>query len=138
MEESEFGKGLVICLVKFAEHIERDDIMKISHEIFDETSKRMCEQVYKGDKAKYISHTIEMWANGASDHLYKIEVPKGKEWNEIRKLVKELQQKGLEIRHGFTNKIWTAKDACELQNLTRKIAILIDKKLGLKAVLGQY
>ncbi|GAI24302.1 unnamed protein product, partial [marine sediment metagenome] len=29
-----------------------------------------------GSVEKGLSHLIELWANGASDHLYEIEVPK--------------------------------------------------------------
>ncbi|MCK9370438.1 hypothetical protein M0R04_11060 [Candidatus Dojkabacteria bacterium] len=135
-KESDFGKGLVICLVKFAEHFERDDIFRLLNGDLNEQQKVICKDVYNNDKEKYISHSIELWANGASDHLYQIEVPKGKEWNEIRALVKELHHKGLEIGHGFTNKTWTYKDLSELVRLTHNIALLIDKKLGLKAERG--
>jgi len=117
--ESEFGKGLVICLVKFAEHFEGD--------LFTESKLEMDE-----------SRQVEMWANGASDHLYEIEVPQGKEWARIRKEVKQLQDKGLEIGHGFTGKQWTAEDRMELERLTESIALMIDRKLGLKPDIGEW
>ena len=118
--ESDFGKGLVICLVKWAEHFMLlTDLCKY-FENFSESER------------------IETWANGASDHLYEIEVPEGKEWDRIRKKVKELQDKGLEMGHGFTGKKWTMEDFGELIELTHEIALMIDKKLGLKAQIGSW
>jgi len=81
---SEFGRGLVTCLVKFAEHARQLDL---------KTESTMSE-----------SARITLWANGASDHLYEIEVPQGSNWDEIRKQVKALQDKALEIGHGFIGK----------------------------------
>ena len=138
---SEFGKGLVICLVKFAEHFERDGptgVHRLIQGYWTDFHKKCCNEVYNGDKEKYISHQIELWANGASDHLYEIRVPEGKEWNTIRKKVKKLQQKGLEIGHGFTSKKWTKEDFLELIQLTREIALMIDRKIGLKPDIGKW
>ena len=88
---------------------------------------------------KTLSHEIESWLNGASDHLYEIEVPKGKSWDKIRKKVKQLQNKGLTIGHGFiSEKIWKIEDINELKNLTRKISIMIDRNLGLKPEVGSW
>lgn len=132
---SEFGKGLVICLVKFSEHFERNNPLMsplaLRHGIWSDRDKEMCKDVFDNDKEKYLSHVIGLWANGASDHLYEIEVPEGQEWNEIRNKVKELQDKGLEIGHGFTGKTWTIIDFNNLISLTREIALMIDKKIGL-------
>ena len=47
---------------------------------------------------------IELWANGASDHLYEIEVPEGDDWKEIAFMVEELKELGLEMGHGFGRK----------------------------------
>ena len=128
-EESEFGKGLIICLVKFAEHSAKlrndlelyEKMHKKSPELFDE------------------SYAVEMWANGATDHLYEIEVPEGEDWSEIRNKVEELKRVGLDMGHNsFGEGKYTQKDAYKLQTLTREIALLIDKKLGLKPEEGQW
>lgn len=87
---------------------------------------------------KAMSQKIELWLNGASDHLYDIQVPKGKSWDEIRVLVKRLRKKGLTMGHGFSGKIWTIDDVKYLMRLTRRIALMIDKKFGLDADLGEW
>jgi len=120
-EESEFGSGLAICLVKFAEHFE------------NQMATRIHEQS-KGDGAA-LSREIELWANGASDHLYHIKVPKKWARTVFGKKVAELQHKGLEMGHGFTGKAWTFENFSELQKLTREIASTLD--VGLWAMMGE-
>lgn len=121
-EKSEFGKGLVICLVKFAEH-------------FMLFGRQMEE--YKKAGISNESSCIEVWANGASDHLYEIEIPPEWKNTEIGTKVSELKNLGLEMGHGFKCK-HTKKDVDKLFNLTQKIAILIDKKLGLEPDIGSW
>ena len=83
MSESEFGKGLVICLVKFAEHFER-----LHTEL--ETYKKLAEQNPANAELFTESHAVKMWANAATDHLYEIEVPKSWEKTEVGKAIMEL------------------------------------------------
>ena len=168
-EKSEFGKGLVICLVKFANHFSNRNTEKIydlklyydsnkekRKEMLKENPKSSCNYgkrfhenirfyiqdmlpIHNGNLEDLISHEITLWANGATDHLYEIEVPNGKSWNEIRTKVKELKDKGLQMGHGFVeNKIYTFDDMKELKDLTFEICLLIDKKLGLKADIGEW
>ena len=118
---SEFGKGLVICLVKFAEHFER-------YEHDRETWKKM----------GGISSAVEMWANGATDHLYEIEVPNGEDWDAIRQRVRDLQDEGLRIGHGFTGEDFNEGDVQSLINQTREICLLIDRKIGLSPEIGRW
>ena len=127
-EESEFGKGLVICLVKFAEHFM---ILKNSIDMYKKSN-------INGRNLHPESSAVSMWANGATDHLYEIEVPKGKDWDAIRKKVKELQDKGLEMGHGYTRTNYTEEDANYLMKLTREIAMMIDEKIGLKPDTGEW
>ena len=125
-EESEFGKGLVICLVKFAEHQWRlQEMLKVSQsmrnrELFDD------------------SDAVSMFFNGASDHLYEIEVPESWAGTDIDTKVKELQSLGLEIGHGFTNKKWSKDDFHKAYELLEEIALLIDIKIGLIPQKGQW
>lgn len=126
--KSEFGKGLIICLVKFAEHAEYwlkqkddyDEMGKFHPALFNE------------------SRAVEMFFSGASDHLYKIEVPKEWENTKIARKVKELQNFGLMIGHGFTGRQHSERDVEFAYNLCEEIALLIDKKLGLDADIGQW
>lgn len=174
-EQSEFGKGLVICLVKFAEHIYQHGFLfkiRIYKKFIEQTPENrelmisnnppsnlnfgflfmqelkhfveIADEVYKGNYEEYLSHEIELWMNGASDHLYKIEVPEGKDWDKIRKKVNYLRDKGLDMGHGFRSlkgldtKKWELKDVIEVFNLCEEIAVMIDKKLGLKGDIGQW
>ena len=128
INESEFGKGLIICLVKFAEHRARwqndkdiyMELHKANPELFDE------------------SFAVERHFNAASDHLYEIEVPDKWSGTDIAQRVKELQGFGLEIGHNFTPKKWTKNDVEKAYKLCQEIAILIDKKIGLNPEIGQW
>ena len=146
-EESEFGSGLVVCLAKFSEHLhfegrlQRIDAVErwIKNGLKNEiTSKReyvesfkRCElPIYKSvDKA--FSHLIEMWANGATDHLYDLRAPKAWGNNSIAKNIKKLKDLGLAMGHGFSERIWTTDDIVELRKLTEKICVAVDKKIGI-------
>ena len=126
-EKSEFGKGLVVCLVKFYQHFSPEYLKEI--------------YIYKGvfsshyGEEKALSRGITLWANGASDHLYEIEAPEGKEWNEVREKVKILQDSGLEMGHGIAcytkDIIYTLKDIERLRELTEEILMVVDNKLKL-------
>ena len=114
---SEFGRGLVTCLVKFAEHTER----------FKRTSfKDMPE-----------SMGVECHMNAASDHLYEIEYPP--EWEttypHICEMIKHLQNAGLDLRYGEEG---TWEDVDSLYKLARAIALEIDKILGLDPDMGTW
>lgn len=180
-EKSEFGRGLAICLVKFAEHFENSMARQINnvHLIYGKKGNRKKLEKYDADvqrdvklferfylRAEFgeharsveheLSHLIELWANGASDHLYDIDVPKwcGTRWalkrgwlgipyparerTELWRLLGKLQLKGLRMGHGFTGEIHTYADFTELQELTRKIALELDKHMGLKPELGKW
>jgi hypothetical protein len=164
--KSEFGKGLVICLTKFSEHFENEFISSLSlYKLWMGQTQKNRELMLSdkcppnldygfphrdrlkhfadsidiwGSAEKTLSQRIEMWANGASDHLYDMEVPKGHGWKNIGGMVEKLKDKGLAMGHGSHNTIWTIEDVRELQELTRKIALEIDKKIGLKPQLGEW
>lgn len=126
-EKSEFGKGLVVCLAKFYQHFSPEYLKEINI-----CKEALCS--YYGDE-KALSWGITLWANGASDHLYEIETPGGKEWEEVRQKVKELQDSGLEMGHGMAsytkNIIYTLKDVERLRELTEEILMAVNNKLKL-------
>jgi len=165
--KSEFGRGLVVNLIKFSEHFHNPMSQKMrsvklylsqtaegrEQMISDNPPSNFdygtdvrnsiksflaCEYKVYGSFEAGVSSLITLWANGATDHLYEIRTPKGKEWSEIRKLVKELQTKGLDMGHGFKDKLYELKDVSELQELTKRICILIDRKIGLKPDWGEW
>jgi hypothetical protein len=154
-EESEYGKGLVVNLVKFSEHLHFEGRM---HQIYAvdrwindgmkdgelssdteavELFKRIELKVLGGPK-KALAHLIELWANGASDHLYDMQIPK--EWRNlaVAKQIRELRDLGLKMGHGFTGTLWTVDDITKLRKLVEKISLAADKKLGLKGDWGQW
>jgi len=114
-EQSEFGKGLVVCLVKFSQHaLELQDL-----------------PVDNQPHYRY-----GMILNGASDHLYEIEVPQGEEWSKVRKDIKALRNKALHLGH--TKIEATRKQVIELFDKAIDIALEIDKLLGLKPDRGEW
>jgi len=132
MAKSEFGKGLIICLVKFAEHA-----MEFQHTL-EHYEKARIES--EGNLFSE-SSAVGIWANGASDHLYDIEVPEGKDWEEVKEKVEELRKEGLNMGHGdglMGRKRYTSKDVTYLIGLTREIALMVDKKIGLEPDLGEW
>lgn len=168
LEKSEFGKGLTVCLAKFLEHFGYEKLTRIyfietyknkpeveqkamvsdnppdnlNYGVLNGYLKFFVEDIvpiHKGNIDDALSHEIETWANGASDHLYEIEVPKGEDWDNIRKMVEELKDKGLKMGHSLTkDTIWKVKDINELKELTLKILLEVDKKIGLQPDLGEY
>jgi len=168
--KSEFGKGLVVCLAKFYQHFANqtlkdayfcDQMMGLPEEdrkkvISDNPPPRLDygidtnsnfrffytkEIPIWGSAKNVISHRITLWANGASDHLYEIGVPKGKDWDKIRNIVEKLQNIGLDMGHGsglMGTTIYTLKDVDYLKKLTEKLLLLIDMKIGLKADWGEW
>ena len=170
MKSSEFGKGLVVCSAKFYEHFSNraiqkihfyNQMMKLSKEkqylvISDNPPSNLNygpdkNSDYKFWKTKIVpiyesaekalSAEITTWANGASDHLHEIEVPKGKKWDYIREKVKWLQNYGLNMGHGaglMGEKQYNIKDLRKLRIATEQLFVLIDKKLGLKPNIGEW
>ena len=99
----------------------------------------IADKIYKGDYERYFSSEIETFLNGASDHLYELEFPKGKKWEKVGKKINKLRKKGLHMGHGFDNKKrWTLEDVDNLFKLVNEIAVDIDKNLGIKAELGMW
>lgn len=91
MKSSEFGRGYATCLVQFWNHRSR------LHEYF----------------GRFDAVTsAELWANGASDHLYELKRPrKGvtkAEWDEAE----ALQSRALNIGHGFQGSSRSSLEEC--------------------------
>jgi len=147
MGKSEFGKGLVICLIKFTEHFENQMFTDLRYsssyaegeDIFWD-GKELYESSLKiwGTSERLISSKITSWANGATDHLYEIECPDGNEWANIRGEVNKLQKLGLDMRHESLDKIYKYEDVLLLWNLANKIALMIDRKIGLNPDKGVW
>lgn len=120
-ERSEYGKGLVLCLCKFIEHwpdLQRWQKLYIRMRV-------MHPDLFCDSKA------IELWANGASDHLYDMEAPvRWKGRCEAYDTTEKLKDLGLTMGHGFTRNRWSSNDALTLKQMAFKIA----KKIGFPVV----
>ena len=171
MKRSEFGRGLIVNLVKFAEHFENpfaDKICFINQFMEkDEKSQKLMlsdnppsslnygrpymedikfwvEKIVPIHKTieKAFSSEITAWANGSSDHLYDIELPKKLENTELGRKIILLRKLGLDMGHGrglMGQKLFTFKDFARLYRLTEEIALMIDKNVfKLKADLGKF
>lgn len=156
--ESEFGSGQVVCLVKFMEHMgghwfervrdahywmgltpsEREVRIAESEQFPNgDTAKRIANAqsvfLMREPMPKAISHAIELWMNGASDHFYDLDK------RNCPEPLKELATMALEIGHGFTNRTWDfEKTYNELWRLIRESALALDTNHGVPNDWGQW
>lgn len=135
---SEFGRGYTVCLLQFVFH-----------------EPRLAEDValYATMRAKEPSlftesGAVEIWANGASDHLYDLvtgaRVPKAQ-----RIAAQGVAASALACGHGFTGDTWTEEQARKWLAMARELLRLagepetieeaeaIDKALGLRPERGE-
>lgn len=120
--ESEFGKGFIYNLILFAAHFER---------AFNRGIKPLDMKYYQ----------YGLWFNGASDHLYELEIPEKWDNHEIGIKAKELRELALEIGHGrrmTEDSPQIEKDYWRCVGLTKEIGLLIDKELGHEPIEAQY
>ena len=85
---------------------------------------------------------VELWFNGASDHLYELQIPNNLS-QKLKNRLKEFQNKCLNWGHGFgmdgwkygkpsiDKKIWAINEAKEL-------LMEIDKFYGIKVIKGEW
>lgn len=130
--KSDFGAGFFYCLNLYAQHV-----MELNH--WTEEFKRMekC-----SDESFKFDHAISMWANGAQDHLYGLEIPekyKGTEIGRLSKQLKEIMQKlryyGWAITSSQVDPKKTAEELAKkaIKNLN-KIFFLLDQEVGANPV----
>lgn len=125
-ESSEFGKGFVYNLILFAKHMENG--MTRPYKDKDETVIALIEK-----------SRVSSWFNGASDHLYELEVPKKWENTEIGEKVNELRSFAIEIGHGSRMMEDVGQEEyLKAVKLTKEIALLIDKELGVNPIKGDF
>jgi len=117
-KKTEFGKGFMTCLIKFAEHAENYLLTK---------------EVIKKTKIS----PANLWFSGASDHLLELEIPERFKGTKIEENVKKLKDYVHRFRLSLSDNM-TEEDVVEIQDLVREIAILVDKALGLEPDLGEF
>ena len=112
-ETSEFGKGLTYCIGLFLAHAER--------EIHNTGTDR----------------DYHLWFNGASDHLYDLDLSKVEDKSLKEKLV--WREKILHWGHGFSRPIATEKDfnwsVQQAKDFLREIDNIV---IGIKTIQGQW
>lgn len=146
MKESEFGRGYATCLRQFVNHRAR----------LNEMVAYYARQSMAGHNGLFSeTSAVEMWANGASDHLYDLVRPRrgvpAKEWTRA----KQLQERALDIGHGFGrgsgSSVTEAHDLLDTATLllvelsqrghgvaTLEAAMDTDQSLGLKPQRGSW
>lgn len=124
---SEFGKGFVYNLILFSKHIGR-----IEH------SLQMYRQMREKNAILFRDEdALSMWFNGASDHFYELVVPKQLKKTEIGKLADWITERSLHFGHGSKDKP-TIEETRAIVDAVERLAILIDKELGVKPVEAEY
>lgn len=130
---SEFGKGFIYNLILFSKHWADAYKWLNDYENMKEGAKK---KGIKGMKGLFTeSSAISLWFSGASDHFYELEIPKKWEKTKIGKIAKSLQDRALSIGHGamfMSSKKASLKDFKEIFDDLEKLAMLIDKELGVK------
>lgn len=163
---SEFGKGLIYNLILFAKHFMNSQAETIGHYDFvmsksqEERNKILSDNPdsshnygwnkdvkwwYErivpnwGSPEKALSRSIEMWANGASDHLYELVIPEKLEDKKVGQSLKKLKEKALEMGHSFPKEnIYTYEDFMELHDITEEIGNLLDIEFGIESEKAQW
>jgi hypothetical protein len=116
--ESEFGKGCTYCIGLFLMHAER----KLGLE-----------------KAGLAEREVSLWFNGASDHLYGLEIP-DKFPKALKARISRFQKKVLIWGHGWGHGVVTPKNNDKNWALQEAKIILmeIDKFLGVDVLQGGF
>lgn len=129
---SEFGKGFIYSLVLFACHM--DSAMKIIEEYsrVRSESKGDIKGLFAEDRA------LSLWANGATDHLYDMVLPKNLPVHLAKRIV-VLRDEYLSYGHGekmMCPLSW--KKYNELRIELDSICMAIDRWLGLKPIKAMW
>jgi hypothetical protein len=93
-----------------------------------------------GTVEKALGSYVQLWFNGASDHLYELEIPPQWKKKKIGTLAKMLQSKALDIGHGsgLFHDGATFADMKECIDLTFSIVRLVDEELGVEVIKADY
>lgn len=116
---SEFGKGFTYCIVLFLKHAERYT-----------------------DISNFLDNPLGclIWFNGASDHLYELEIPNQLP-EKLRKRIAKWQSKCLDLGHGKhlnAERKLTEDDVIWAINEAQEILRSVDTFLGVKTAKGQF
>lgn len=122
--QSEFGAGLVVPLVKFAQHLNDRHMAYIMD---------VAQQGIDTD----VHDRIAMWAQGASDHLSEIDDRAPESLKNLTNLLFEMRWAPL--AHGIDREQFFTTDHIDLVlHLFAEAAMDLDKMLGVNADWGQW
>ena len=118
---SDFGKGFVYCLVNFAKHFDRvtADIM-----MYEQTGINKW-------------NAYDIWINGASDHLFELELPENLP-DEIKTKIRNFQNEVLDYGHGTKMMAMTEDKYREFRDRLNDICLMIDDWLGVKCEKAEW
>lgn len=125
MDKTDFGKGLTYCLGLFLCHSERNEMYTE-----DMAKKLDIDEEARGKR------NSEMWFNGASDHLYDLQIPKTLP-DTLQKRLKKLQDKAINWGHGLQSNC-KIEDKDWAVNEAKKLLRLIDKHNGVSVGEAQW
>lgn len=161
MDESEFGRGIVVCLVKYSEHINNEMMSSAVYTAqwlymkdFEKAKIRAEAARYPhGDSARVLNkvnyaclgqkpsegraiHVLSMWANAASDHFYDLDRERAP-----ASLI-ELADYALDLGHGaglmgrwFDSATTTLE---KLDRLWKRATLDVDRMLGIEPEWGTW
>lgn len=124
--ESEFGRGLTYCLGLFLAHAERLDEMIEGYKPLHEKNPGLFNE----------DHAVEMWFNGAADHLFELEVDSGPP--ELRGRITTFQSRCLQWRLTMGGNPATREDALWAIQEAKDLLRLIDEANGVPVCRGNY
>jgi hypothetical protein len=159
-ETSDFGEGVVIPLVYFAKHMDNDQAQRIRciaywfkmgrppvNSLIGRYDRSLIEAVQyfnasggaSQDDITRFACMIETHMNGASDHLYGLQIPASFP-ADLKQKMENLRETALKMGHSFSGTTWTIEDFDGLWELVKQIALGIDRRvLGIEdADEGQY
>lgn len=160
-ETSDFGEGVIIPLVYFTKHLDNDQARRIQSvsywfklgkppvaSLAGTYDRSVIEAVQYfstvhsnsgGTDAEKLSRMIELCMNGASDHLYGLQIPASFP-KDLKDKMADLRGAALKMGHGHTQQVWTIEEFDRLWDLVKEIALQIDRQvLGIEdADEGQY
>jgi hypothetical protein len=118
-QTSEFGTGLTYCLGLFLCHAER---------------------LTSGSRVTITDRDAEMWFNGASDHLYELQIPDVLP-TRLKNRLHKLRDLALEWGHGFGlagGVCATYKDVAWAIQEAKDLLRAIDKHYGITTIKGSW
>ncbi len=136
-----FGKGLITCLILFAQHI--GELKNIYLIIADyEKNKRLPVDWESSLKIwatfeNLLGSKIQTWAYAAIDHLQEIEIPKDINWDSVRNKTETFEKLVYKCR-SFNGSLPTINDVDSIIKMLNEIAVEIDEIIGLNPDIGKW